>query len=1083
MFLLALLVLLSAIFYGLWFVAESEYGRQRITEEANRFLRQAVAQPVASRIGEIDIGLRDGWRLAVHLRDVALLAPDSPVPLASLQTIDLILSPTALLQGKISLTSLALEDGRIEAGLLMQSDSIDPLAPIRNQIGQIDPELVTGLVMSATRFLDWRTENLGLRRVDLENVTIAHGLLEVRVGEARIRRKRGREGKLTLSTETELFSVTEALHHKVALDAEAVFAADRRVKLLKAHLDLPDIDLQPSPRSRLVMNRVGLELEATEVGVRAPGRLTATLATDRFELTPKPHEPVDGAFSLTVRMGEGSGKAEFDDGFVRIGQTQLPIDGAIGPSPLRSEEGTPLYRFELISNGASIDALDTDLPVLKGNLLLRGQYDPLLNIASGSRMAINWPGGRAEGWIALAIADTPYLGMALELDYVAADDLKRLWPYTVAPKSRAFVLQNLKKGAGRDVRLDVAAPLPQLLNPESRHDRDELKLGLRMEGVTIELPQDLPAIEDASGTIALEGIDAEILIDRGSGERDGQPLALGPTRLKITDTKAKPLRGQLSVSVSGKGAALADIAQSEPINAELPIEAGRLLGQATANIEADLILGPTLGQKPVSAFAVSAQFQDAGLKGGFDGHTVTNADGTLFVDPDGFTLNLHGKLDELDASLDLKSVGDKKMDVAVRARLDEKGLRRVAPAMADYVTGTVDARMKLDHDGRQHVTLDLTNAAISFAPVGWSKGLGVPGKASLELQETGGTTRISDLDFVTGKTRLTGAAVLRSGILESADFPLLALNEGDDARLSIKRHDQTMRITIRGSQLDGRPIIRTLTAPASQKALTVAEGGPKLAERIELDASIGTLGGFGGEALRNAKVTFSGTSDEPDHAVLSAVFRTGRRVAFTYERQANRKLQVTSGDAGALLRFADLYDKVSGGRIEALLTGGETQPMTGTVDLKNFMIVNEPRLESLASRPTGGQSLNQAVNGKLDTKYVAFDSGSVSLVKSKNRLDVANGVVRGPQIGMMFEGTVYDAQGQMNMTGTFMPAYGLNRIFGEIPILGMVLGNGRDKGLIGVTYRLSGRAKNPVLTINPLSVVAPGIFRSIFAFR
>jgi hypothetical protein len=69
------------------------------------------------------------------------------------------------------------------------------------------------------------------------------------------------------------------------------------------------------------------------------------------------------------------------------------------------------------------------------------------------------------------------------------------------------------------------------------------------------------------------------------------------------------------------------------------------------------------------------------------------------------------------------------------------------------------------------------------------------------------------------------------------------------------------------------------------------------------------------------------------------------------------------------------------------------------------------------------------------------------------------------------------------MTGTFMPIYGLNRIFGEIPLVGMILGNGRDRGLIGVTFKLDGDAKSPRLQVNPLSVIAPGIFRQIFEFN
>jgi hypothetical protein len=92
-------------------------------------------------------------------------------------------------------------------------------------------------------------------------------------------------------------------------------------------------------------------------------------------------------------------------------------------------------------------------------------------------------------------------------------------------------------------------------------------------------------------------------------------------------------------------------------------------------------------------------------------------------------------------------------------------------------------------------------------------------------------------------------------------------------------------------------------------------------------------------------------------------------------------------------------------------------------------------------------------------------------------------VLRGPAIGATFQGMLYNKAGEMDMTGTFMPAYGLNRLFGELPLIGVILGNGRDRGLIGVTFKLSGKASAPDLQINPLSVIAPGIFRSIFEFQ
>ncbi|MNT72628.1 hypothetical protein D3C72_2112500 [compost metagenome] len=92
-------------------------------------------------------------------------------------------------------------------------------------------------------------------------------------------------------------------------------------------------------------------------------------------------------------------------------------------------------------------------------------------------------------------------------------------------------------------------------------------------------------------------------------------------------------------------------------------------------------------------------------------------------------------------------------------------------------------------------------------------------------------------------------------------------------------------------------------------------------------------------------------------------------------------------------------------------------------------------------------------------------------------------MVRGEQVGATFQGMVRDAKGQIDLTGTFMPAYGLNRLFGELPVIGILLGNGRDRGLLGITFKLTGATEQPKLVVNPLSIIAPGVFRQIFEFR
>jgi hypothetical protein len=64
-----------------------------------------------------------------------------------------------------------------------------------------------------------------------------------------------------------------------------------------------------------------------------------------------------------------------------------------------------------------------------------------------------------------------------------------------------------------------------------------------------------------------------------------------------------------------------------------------------------------------------------------------------------------------------------------------------------------------------------------------------------------------------------------------------------------------------------------------------------------------------------------------------------------------------------------------------------------------------------------------------------------------------------------------------------VPMYGLNNMFGNIPIFGPLLGGGSNEGLIGVTYEVVGTPGAPVLRVNPISALLPGVTRKFMEFN
>jgi len=70
----------------------------------------------------------------------------------------------------------------------------------------------------------------------------------------------------------------------------------------------------------------------------------------------------------------------------------------------------------------------------------------------------------------------------------------------------------------------------------------------------------------------------------------------------------------------------------------------------------------------------------------------------------------------------------------------------------------------------------------------------------------------------------------------------------------------------------------------------------------------------------------------------------------------------------------------------------------------------------------------------------------------------------------------------LELSGTLVPAYSLNSVLGNLPVLGPILLGGEGEGIFGANFRIAGPASDPKITVNPLSALAPGVLRKLFLF-
>ena len=85
----------------------------------------------------------------------------------------------------------------------------------------------------------------------------------------------------------------------------------------------------------------------------------------------------------------------------------------------------------------------------------------------------------------------------------------------------------------------------------------------------------------------------------------------------------------------------------------------------------------------------------------------------------------------------------------------------------------------------------------------------------------------------------------------------------------------------------------------------------------------------------------------------------------------------------------------------------------------------------------------------------------------------------GPALGITAEGSVNLDDNSSSIAGTIVPSYTLNSVLGVIPLLGKILVPDGE-GIFGITYKVSGPIDDPVVDVNPLSALTPGILRRMF---
>lgn len=648
--------------------------------------------------------------------------------------------------------------------------------------------------------------------------------------------------------------------------------------------------------------------------------------------------------------------------------------------------------------------------------------------------------------------------------------LKALWPANLAPEVRSWVNDNIRSGLVTNATVDLAV-------------NGSAAAGGMMAGAAIAFDFSEaafvpfpggPLIRDAVGRGKLAGDRFEITVDSGWADLgDGRRLDLGRSTFTVPKVSAKVPDGEVSLAVSGSAAAAMALWNGLPLSDDsgfAPDPAGTA-GKVSAALDIRLPLAPEIAPDDIHyAGRIDLSGFDPGEP--VAGRSVTK--GELGIELADTVAHVRGKAmidgSPADIFLTLPISGEGEAKSVVKLDLDAAALRGYGIDVGDMLGGTVAVEMT-ETGASRHVSVNLAKADVNLALAGYRKAAGKPGTLTFDLASKASGTTISNLSLKSDGAVVEGQVLLDgAGSFVSANMPRFNFSAGDRLSMKASQDANGLKVAVNGSRADARSLVRNLLRRSAGSTLPAALS-------LDLSASLSNVGGEGGEQLDG--LNLSATIAGGQISRLSLIAQTsggGSASATLTPGNHGRDLKVEAGEVGRLLRFLDVYPRVYGGR--ATLSGviDDRGILAAVVDGTRWKVVEEPALAQLSTASTTGPTEGLST---ADIRRLTFD-----LHFGNGMLSIGEGFIRTETAGLTMSGDVDFAKNALRLAGSYLPANQVDSLLAAIPLLGQtVFAGGGRSGLFGVSYRLSGPIDSPSLTVNPLSAIAPGIFRRLFEMK
>ena len=723
-------------------------------------------------------------------------------------------------------------------------------------------------------------------------------------------------------------------------------------------------------------------------------------------------------------------------------------------------------------------------PLALSRLSLSGAYDVDRRGFDVSRFSLATAGVEAKGALKFAPQAPPGEGPAPSPE-IRADvtvdgaldpaTLAALWPVAAAQGAREFVATRVTAGKVSGVRATIALP-PGAVGAGAPFPKDSVRVSFAVADASVVYAPGMTPLSGASGEGSI--VDDTLLI-RVPAARVGR-IALSDGEVDFTSFKRNaPVHFRFTAS--GGAREIMTVLDQKPLSLlrESRLDAARFAGDARLAVD---IMRPNRREVARENYVVngSADFRNLAIAELYKGADLEGGAGGIRIAANVMNVKATGKLGGAPVTFDWTErffARGKGSRFSLEGTADSRTADVFGVPTRQVVRGPV--RFKAAAEGNPaniralKLDFDFIDSTLIFSALGWTKPAGVAAVAAVDARLSPQGTDIRALSVSGAGVDIRGAARLDSqGVVEAA-FPTFRVDGAADLVLGAARGEGgSLRWTVGGRYLNAGPLIEEIVGGRSRK------DEPKLS--LGVDGHVDRFDARAGASYRNVDLRLQQTRGVVDAMSLTATTAAGATLAVaTQEGSRGRRFVARSQDVGALMTGIFGVTSIRGGDGQLTIDMGELDAdvprLKGDFAARDVRVVDAP----LLARVFAAGSLTGLVD-LLNNEGIAIDRASGAFEFHRGVLTVDDARASGPSVGLTAQGVMTAGGGPVELTGAVAPAYQVKSLLGQAPVIGPLLVGRPGEGVVALSYDVKGRSDAPIVTVDPLSALAPGIFRRLF---